>query len=345
MDIRRIIAELLSEHDCVIIPGFGGFIGNYIPARIDPVHHTFSPPSKKILFNVNLAHNDGLLASRIASYQDVTYSEACKAIETFATECQHSLEAGESLFFPQIGRLYAGAEANIQFEQHKTANLLPDSYGLTTFISPPVNRSHVLRQSRPRMHANRVSPRIRKPMRTTLRWVAMMAIPVGAAALAWMLLFSDPAKRFSAGDHFLNVIFSRFSSSSLTERKITSVQKPVLDITQASILPSETSVSETPAKAETPAAEKVTADQPESSPDQSQTGRYAVIVGAFSLEENARKLIGELTSEGMTAFVFDRSRTGLYRVAVNATDSKPEALSTLKEVQANRFRDAWLLVK
>ena len=73
MDIRNCIAELLSAHDCVIIPGLGGFIGNYSPARIDPVHHAFQPPFKKLLFNINLKQNDGLLANAVAdSYGTAT---------------------------------------------------------------------------------------------------------------------------------------------------------------------------------------------------------------------------------------------------------------------------------
>ncbi|MCX6268123.1 MAG: hypothetical protein NTW16_12315, partial [Bacteroidetes bacterium] len=78
MDIRNCIADLLSLHDCVIIPGFGGFIGNYSPARIDQVNHTFHPPTKELLFNVNLKQNDGLLASAIAASWMISYADACK---------------------------------------------------------------------------------------------------------------------------------------------------------------------------------------------------------------------------------------------------------------------------
>ncbi|NLA48282.1 MAG: hypothetical protein GX876_02335, partial [Bacteroidales bacterium] len=64
MDITSFIRELLFSHDCVIVPGFGGFVGNYAPARIDRATSTFYPPSKQISFNRNLRNNDGLLAGR-----------------------------------------------------------------------------------------------------------------------------------------------------------------------------------------------------------------------------------------------------------------------------------------
>ena len=66
MDITAFIRELLFGHDCVIIPGFGGFIGNYNPAHIDKNSGTFYPPVKQISFNRNLNHNDGLLVGRIS---------------------------------------------------------------------------------------------------------------------------------------------------------------------------------------------------------------------------------------------------------------------------------------
>ena len=72
MDVRVTISRLLEEHDCVILPGYGGFIGNYAPARIDPVSHSFVPPSKKILFNINLKQNDGLLCNRLVTDEGVS---------------------------------------------------------------------------------------------------------------------------------------------------------------------------------------------------------------------------------------------------------------------------------
>ena len=31
------ISYLLHEHDCVILPAFGGFVANYHSAKIDPI--------------------------------------------------------------------------------------------------------------------------------------------------------------------------------------------------------------------------------------------------------------------------------------------------------------------
>ena len=44
------ISYLLHEHDCVILPAFGGFVANYNSATIDPIINLMHPP-KNILFS------------------------------------------------------------------------------------------------------------------------------------------------------------------------------------------------------------------------------------------------------------------------------------------------------
>jgi len=58
-DISAYIRELLFRHDCVIIPGFGAFIGNYFPSQVDRNDGLFYPPSRRITFNRHLTGNDG----------------------------------------------------------------------------------------------------------------------------------------------------------------------------------------------------------------------------------------------------------------------------------------------
>ncbi len=48
------ISELLFLHDCVIVPEFGGFVGNRKPAQLNKTTGGLTPPSKQVLFNTNL---------------------------------------------------------------------------------------------------------------------------------------------------------------------------------------------------------------------------------------------------------------------------------------------------
>ena len=99
MDITAFIRELLFGHDCVIVPGFGGFIGNYTPARIDKSTSTFYPPVKQISFNRNLNHNDGLLVGRISESAKINYGDARNLVEEFVSYLSgKNLKKGKKLF-------------------------------------------------------------------------------------------------------------------------------------------------------------------------------------------------------------------------------------------------------
>ena len=56
------IKTLLQDHDCVILPGFGGFLANPKSAQVDRITHKFTPPQRQFSFNGHLKHNDGLNA-------------------------------------------------------------------------------------------------------------------------------------------------------------------------------------------------------------------------------------------------------------------------------------------
>ena len=342
MEIRNCIAELLSEHDCVIIPGFGGFIGNYCPARIDPIHHTFHPPSKKILFNINLRHNDGLLATRVSALLGISYSDAGKVLENFAEECLNNLNTGESLHFSKVGRLFAGKEGNIQFEQHKTANLLPDSFGLTTFISPPVTHQSSLRNVRKKPSIQQNDGRRGLVIPGLFRWAAVIALPLGVAAIIGVMQYDHISAEYAGKTGIIHSIFSRFSSASLFEKKTLPAEKRTLSLSQASFVPSQTKPE--------PVTSAKPSDEPSSPAKLSETSfsvnhNFAVIVGAFRQEENANKLVQELKGKGVEAAIFDRSKSGLYRVTMGSFSQREEALQLLASVQSAHFKGAWLLAK
>ena len=92
VDITAFIRELLFGHDCVIVPGFGGFIGNYTPAKIDKNTGTFYPPVKQISFNRNLNHNDGLLIGRISVSSGINYGDTRSLVEDFVAGVRKNLE-------------------------------------------------------------------------------------------------------------------------------------------------------------------------------------------------------------------------------------------------------------
>ena len=391
MDVRVIIARLLEEHDCVILPGYGGFIGNYAPARIDPVSHSFIPPSKKILFNINLKQNDGLLCNRLVTDEGVSYADALALVNELVTSIRHTVKSGKSFIIPEVGRLFAGREGTLQFEQAKDYNLLPDAFGLQTFISPPVNRnSYSARFEQAIVPQQRDISAPKRQFPRSLKWAAMLAIPIGAAAIIGITQYDKLRNPSVNNAGILSSVFTRFSASSLDEKKEAPARGPEINYDFGAIPSIFSEPEPSAAKSAKPANEpqvdimedavKKPADRisenntitqnreknaPLIVPDIEEksltsysetssstvsekikkTDNFAIIIGAFKVRENAMKCVEDAVSKGLNAGIFDRSRTGLYRVALTTTNKQSEAENLLSDARAKGFSGAWLLAK
>lgn len=78
IELAQHIEVLLLENDCVIIPGFGGFIAHYAPAMRVAEENIFLPPTRVIGFNPQLRLNDGVLVQSYMAVYDTNFSDATK---------------------------------------------------------------------------------------------------------------------------------------------------------------------------------------------------------------------------------------------------------------------------
>lgn len=130
MEINRYIKDLLLEHDCVVIPGLGGFIGSAARAEVLSVTKTINPPGKRISFNGQLQRNDGLLMHHIAYVEDISYDAAEQGVQEFVKACKKRLEQNGLIIFPEVGKLTVDVEGTISFYPTPGRNLLQESFGL-----------------------------------------------------------------------------------------------------------------------------------------------------------------------------------------------------------------------
>jgi|GEM_PF-1645657 len=144
MIVEKYIRSLLYEHDCVVIPDFGGFIAHYTSASVHPIRHTFVPPSKEIAFNEMLKLNDGMLISYIASGEGISREEAAKKVRDFAESVRDDIRRHQKYVFEEIGTLTLNFEQKLQFQPFKHINYLGESFGLPELIHKPVDRAPVL---------------------------------------------------------------------------------------------------------------------------------------------------------------------------------------------------------
>ena len=337
INVVKYIPELLYRHDCVIIPGFGGFIGNYSPAMINTVYHTFYPPFKSLLFNIHLKQNDGLLASCISQAEQIPYEHAMELIRMMLEDWNRELENEQELVIEKVGKIVKESDGIFQFEQDPSVNYLPDAFGLTTLVSPAIRRPGM--QDKLEKKLNRYihapSGRSRKLTRT-LKWAAMIALPVG---LAMYLSLTNMDQIRSFHENYTGFLFS----NSVPVVKKTVESPKTLIPSEKTVNPKQkiAAVQTLPGVQVTPVVKTETKEIS----DPSAKKPFAIIVGAFRFRENADNLVIKLKQEGYDAGIFDTTITGLFRVSVGTFVSRDKAIGQLASVRSTKYSSAWLLSK
>lgn len=142
--IIKYLEKEIRYHDCLIIPGFGGFIGSYESAYFDRSQGKYFPPSKALIFNTNLQNNDGLLANLIKDGEGISYVSALSIIENTVAFWQKQVEEGQRIEIADFGYIYKTRLGHIQFYQNKAINLYPGSYGLTAVTATGAKLAEVI---------------------------------------------------------------------------------------------------------------------------------------------------------------------------------------------------------
>ena len=319
MDITAFIRELLFGHDCVIVPGFGGFIGNYTPARIVRESGLFYPPVKQISFNRNLNHNDGLLVGKISESSKVTYGDARNLVDNFVGDLRKKLDRGEKIVFDNIGTFIDNQEGNVLFEPDRNVNYHLDSYGLDSFQCMPLEGYDV----RNRIVRHVQKDPVKQASMRKLLWRAAVIIPLLSVMLA--IPFKTDLFKARIETTTLNpLVRAEFehNKNALDEAGIVEKEKAEENISSSDARVAEPEII-------APVAVEATA--------------FCVITGSFKSEENAVFQVKKLKGDGFTPEIFS-APNGFYRVSAMSCSDQSTALSK-KDSISKKYPQAWVLRK
>jgi cell division protein FtsL len=319
VDISAFIRELLFGHDCVIVPGFGGLIGNYTPARIDKSSGTFYPPVKQISFNRNLNHNDGLLVGKISGSANINYGDARILVEEFVLSLRKRLGNGEKVVFDHIGSFINNHEGNIQFEPDRNSNYLLDSYGLESFQCLPLEGYDV----RKRIIRHIEKDPVKQVSLRKILWRAAVIIPL-LAVLVVVPLKTDLLKAKVETTNMNPLVTAEF------EQNKKAVDQDVND--DASKVAGN--IDRVTEEAAPPVAALPVSDD---------ANTYFVITGSFKSEENALSQVNMLKEEGFTPEIIS-AFNGFYRVCAMACTDMNTAVFK-KDSIAKKFPGTWISKK
>lgn len=336
MNLNELLIELLYTHDCVVIPGVGGFLLNYSAATIHPVQHFFQPPSRTIAFNSALNSNDGLLASAISSKLGISFSDSMEKVRSYALDINLKLQTAGSFQFELLGRLLSTPDGLVSFEPEKGLNLLADAYGLPSFSSPAINRG-TYHPTQPSGRLNRKPKRNSAALPVFARWV-LMILPIIAVG-SWLYFNAGPS-------HIQPADKASFGFESLTQ-PVDSKPAPETISNQAET-PNDVLPDVRPSKLK---EEPVTEAEPVSPAPEGkgsevfdcQEGRcYCIVVGCFANQSNVDNMLVRLEKLGIAGFADGLTASGLRRVCAGKYPNYQKAVADLELIRVQVANDAWL---
>ena len=308
MQLETYISDLLYRYECVTIPEFGAFLTQRVSATIDDASNSFHAPKKVVSFNEQIQKNDGLLAHYIADVEKISFQVANKKITKRVKLLKSYLTQGETLTFKNIGEIVFNNEGKILFEPRYHLNYLTDSFGLSQFVSPTVNREVYKETAKTieKVIPIAVTPEKRQS-KPYLKYaaVALIALTLGG---------------FGASKYYVNQIetHNQLAQEQATQALDTKIQQATFNLN--------------PFPAITLNVTK-------------QTGNYHIVAGAFRVEENCERKVKQLKSDGFSARKIGANKYGLHQVVYASYEGRLDALKALRNIKKTHNKDAWLLVK
>ena len=162
-NLAQYIEELIIQHECVIVPGLGGFVTYRDKASIR--NNQLYAPTQRVRFNQLLTYHDGLLTEAYMRDRQISYAAALEAIETDIKLITTSLNSGNTFILGRIGALSLSADNTIILK-NKDCKFLPENIGL-----PVVNLKQLTAQSN---KDNTITLNIPRASSNIIRYAAMI---------------------------------------------------------------------------------------------------------------------------------------------------------------------------
>ncbi len=345
--ISRHIAELLYFNDCVIIPGFGGFIANYKSSVINNTNDFFIPPRKHIVFNKNLKENDGLLINTICRRQNIEYKEAGQQVENYIKHIKNQLNVNKKYFIESIGTFFLDSRNNLTFEADTNVNLYIDAYGLESFHFPKLETDKQIKHIKEKFkNKESVKQSIHHPVTKKI----LIGLPL-AMFLAIMPFKTNIIDKhyFSEANILNNLKYSTYDTKLENPDKIQYLieniankekallyvepQQKTNNTNQRTVLIEEEKIEKTSTK---PEKKDIVTQQPED--------KYFIIAGSFTKIKRAEKFCKEMVSKGFSPVILEK-QNGRIRISIGSFAHRNEANSYLDEYKQKSELDLWILTK
>jgi hypothetical protein len=314
--IENYISDLLCLHDCVIVPGLGGFVANYKSAVIVDERNLFQPPTKEIGFNPSLSHNDGLLANHVGKREQKNWDDSIALINDFVASLNDRINNGETVRFERLGTFRKDSLGSFQFSPNERNKLRSDAFGLDEFHFEPLQ------------HAN-LAQKHEEPVRRLLRSRSPKYWTSVAAMVAGLLLFSPELKMPEHQQIDTSNMFPAVSS--------------VVD--QNTVAPTETEIVEKTNEAEISDEKVIAQEEATDAPGQIKIkSPYHLIAASFKYETPAKNALKQFLKNGFPEAQIIKNKNGRHRIALFSFVERKQAIEKLNFLREDdQYQNIWLL--
>ena len=337
--IVKHIKSLLSEHDCVIIPDFGGFVLQDVATHIETNTHLFIPSYKEIVFNETLRYNDGVLIGSYMKSERCDYPAARELVQGDVRSLKESLRNERMVSFEKIGSFIIGEENQLIFQSGDQEWLNADNYGLSEFTFEPLPRqipeNHPTKERDARKEVYYI-PISRQFLRLAVASIIAIVLFLSTSLSVKEISPTAYTASFIPVDMTQPSTWQRNNPSSPTESSEGITMLNIGKEAQAETAKASLHNKDIPSRTHMPSSEKKA---------QAKTDKkYNVIIGSFPTQEQAEKYLKE-TGRDVCPHMDILFNNGKYRAYAECFDNRADAEKYMAGLRENtKHKDAWLFI-
>ncbi|MCL9968698.1 MAG: hypothetical protein NBV56_05185 [Aquirufa antheringensis] len=315
------LEHLLYDHECVIIPQFGGFVVNAQDFQFNAQEGKIYPKRKCVAFNEKLKTDDRFLTTEWAKKKSISQKEASIEITAISKELKSQISTQGYLTIGELGAFTLNSENRLSFSPNPDFNADLSVFGLF-----PVGLGHALPKEKKTvleeapvaedLPSYTPEPSPIKVSRSAYVY-ALMAFIIGGIGAFFL---TEPAGNQSQSS--LNPIKIEKKVATPVAVAAPAVPTPVqVDTVQKEVIA-------TPASVEAPADQEV----------------IYLVAASFQSLTQAEKGLKEFKSRGFdqAEIILKNEQTKFYRISLGTEHSMDAGYARASELKASKKVDIWV---
>lgn len=346
IELAQHIEHLLMYHDCVIVPGLGGFVAHGCSAQYVEDEGIFLPPYRSVTFNARLTMNDGLLVNEIAQQHCATYDEALKTIEMQVTEMRAQVTEHGTYELDGIGTLTASEGKYYEFTPTSCGITAPGMFGLDSICVSPLQST----AKSPSKVSIKKTEDDTLTMRVNIKVSAMRYAAVAAVAAVFYFICIAPLNSVIHNGpeeaNMLQTLWSLILPQDSRDTDAATMDAATETTTKATVQSTLATSSDTKVRIDSQSesqADSQTRAQVDAQPE-TVSLPYTIVIASAIPEQGGRNMVTLWQREGHKDVYF-HSNGHINRVIYGHYATETEARSALRTLRAEftGFDEAWVM--